>query len=262
VGFFVDARSFASNLVAESVGLAAGLVLAVIVAEHLIDSARRKRWSKVRDLLLQSIVDHLAGTSHMALEWVDPTDEEYEQLQAADLATTLRIIGLNYRSRAPKIPDEMEVLRQEHLRDPSQGETIWDSGEDWNSAEPILACAREDIAALESLTLQVNELGDERLSELMIALSHAGQVWGDIVRRSREESDGGGREPFDQKELTWWSAGSFYLAAAALAEYIGGDPARDSRLVAEVRAYVREHEAEGGSISMIWGFDDENLYGR
>lgn len=67
-GLAVDAGGFASDLLAEAVGLVAGVIVAVFIADYLIEGRRRDQWGKVASTTIGAIADRLGGVAHAVIE--------------------------------------------------------------------------------------------------------------------------------------------------------------------------------------------------
>lgn len=58
-GFLVDSQGFLGNLLAETTGIFAGILIALLIVERYADYHKEKQWDKVRKLTYNSIRSHL-----------------------------------------------------------------------------------------------------------------------------------------------------------------------------------------------------------
>lgn len=59
IGFLVDTRGFLGNLLSETAGIFASIIIALLIVDRYTEHQKEQQWAKVRDLTYAAIVGHL-----------------------------------------------------------------------------------------------------------------------------------------------------------------------------------------------------------
>ena len=59
VGFFIDAKSFLENLLSETAGIFASIIIALLIVDRYTEHKKEQQWTKVRDLTYAALTAHL-----------------------------------------------------------------------------------------------------------------------------------------------------------------------------------------------------------
>lgn len=217
VGFRQDATSFGSNLLAEAVGLAASVLVAVFVADRLVDRRRRDQWGQVASATMAAIADRLRGLSNIVIEIVllphddDLSKEESLEKALSQIAVSIRQHRDALASSGPEDPDRPGQFTALPAFKGSPQEMLFDIG----SSKLLLNEVQKETGFLyRDVTPRTLELGtDTDLVALLLALETAERVWAEGVRLVVD--DWGYPE-----EYAWAHAADFYEAASRLAAHI------------------------------------------
>lgn len=67
VGLFIDAKGFLGNLLSETAGIFASIIIALLIVDRYAEHQKEQQWAKVRNLTYAAIVNHLCD---LAVEMV------------------------------------------------------------------------------------------------------------------------------------------------------------------------------------------------
>jgi hypothetical protein len=198
VGLALGARSFLSNALAELAGLSLGVVVAVLLADAIVERRRAERWSTVSRALIASIADRLDAVRLSAyLSGFLPDYDEAVILRERNLVRALsQVAGAIEKKLSP--PVGRAIQDPEALLETSQ-------------CADLLQVVRPDVDYIRQMVIpRALELAtDERLAHALIELETAERIWAEGVRLIEE--DWGYPD-----EFVWSHARDFFVAAAHL----------------------------------------------
>lgn len=121
-GFWLDADSFESNVLAELAGVVLGIGVAVFVVERLVDRDRRARWHLVATETIKTLRFALVRAAmplYLQLPAPRPNDADpFTMYRSGKLGDGLRALSAKLRDAEPRSPEELKPgLLREVLND-------------------------------------------------------------------------------------------------------------------------------------------------
>lgn len=203
IGFGIDAPGFGSNLLAGVVDLAVGVIVAVFLADYLVEARSRARWKQVEAASVGAIADRLQTLRLIVVELVFlPSDAHDSIMGEPHLARALELI-------AKAIRENRAALASGSANFNFPGQV------DYRSSQPVLSEVQPETRYIrESLTPRILMLAaDSRLVELLVDLETRERVWTEGVRLVVDDWQ-------YPEEYAWEHAADFYDSASRLAGHI------------------------------------------
>jgi hypothetical protein len=217
VGLSIDAQGFAANAAAEIAGLAVSVIVAVMVAESLIERRRREQWNRVAAWLTGDIEERLWGMLLIGDETILPRDYSSRLAAGKNLPAALDFMANRIRAHAEDwaASGTRSAERRGYHRPAGRERETKEELLEFASSRPLLRAVQEVIHPLrDTVTPRVLDLGtDARLVDLLLQLEYGERLWSQIAAGVRGVLD-------DDPALAWRAAAGCYGAARDLAAHV------------------------------------------